>query len=351
MLIQMTTTVVRTAQTGDAEALPVDLARALGDPLRWRIVELLSTEQLCVAHLAEELQTAQPLVSHHLKVLRQAGLIEPDRYRYWTYYRLRPGTLVRLAATLGLVARSAPGGTACRRLIPGAEPAAPSPSARPPARPGGAAMPDGHLDPTSRATFARAIEALAEEFRGIYSLETIERFVDESIDRLSGARVVDFIPLFVHRFARERLRALAQAEGVIVKDVPEVLFVCVHNAGRSQMAAALLDHHAKGKVHVRSAGSAPGDRINPAVVAAMAEWGIDLSKEFPKPLTDDFIRAADVVITMGCGDACPIYPGKRYEDWELQDPAGQPVEVARRIRDDIDTRVQQLLGELVPAGA
>jgi arsenate reductase (thioredoxin) len=135
-----------------------------------------------------------------------------------------------------------------------------------------------------------------------------------------------------------------------VRDVPEVLFVCVHNAGRSQMAAALLDHHAKSRVQVRSAGSAPADRVNPAVVAAMGEWGIDLSREFPKPLTDASVRAADVVITMGCGDACPIYPGKRYEDWELQDPAGQPVEVVRRIRDDIDARVQQLLNELL-AGA
>jgi arsenate reductase len=328
----------------------MELARALGDPLRWRIVELLATEQLCVAHLAEELQTAQPLVSHHLKVLRQAGLIEADRYRYWTYYRLRPGALVRLAATLGLLARSSPSGTACRRPVPGADPAPPTP-ARSPARQGGPVLPDGQLDATSRATFTRSIEALHEEFRGIFSLETIERFVDESIGRLSGARVVDFIPLFVHRFARQRLRALAQAEGVIIKDVPEVLFVCVHNAGRSQMAAALLDHHAKGKVHVRSAGSAPADQINPAVAAALDEWGIDLSREFPKPLTDEFVQAADVVITMGCGDACPIYPGKRYLDWELQDPAGQPVEVVRRIRDDIDARVQQLLDELVPAGA
>jgi arsenate reductase (thioredoxin) len=346
-LIQMATTVTTTVPPPSQAAAPVELARALGDPLRWRIVELLATEQLCVAHLAEELDTAQPLVSHHLKVLRQAGLIEPDRYRYWTYYRLRPAALVRLAATLGLVARSAPSGTACRRRISGADPP-PSTPARPPRR-GGPAMPDRQLDPISRATFARSIEALHEEFRGIYSLETIERFVDESIDRLSGARVVDFIPLFVHRFARERLRALAQAQGAIVSDVPEVLFVCVHNAGRSQMAAALLDHHARGKVHVRSAGSDPTDKINPAVMAAMDEWGIDLSKEFPKPLTDEFVRAADVVITMGCGDACPIYPGKRYEDWELQDPAGQPVEVVRRIRDDIDSRVQQLLGELVPA--
>ena len=210
---------------------------------------------------------------------------------------------------------------------------------------------DQPMDPISRQTFARSIEALHEEFRGIFSLETIERYVNESIDRLQGARVVDFIPLFVHRFSREQLRALAQSEGAIIKEVPEVLFVCVHNAGRSQMAAALLDHHAKGRVHVRSAGSDPTDKINPAVMAAMDEWGIDLSQEFPKPLTDEFVKAADAVITMGCGDACPIYPGKRYEDWELQDPAGQPVEIVRRIRDDIDTRVQQLLGELVPAGA
>ena len=130
-------------------------------------------------------------------------------------------------------------------------------------------------------------------------------------------------------------------------DVPEVLFVCVHNAGRSQMATALLDHHAQGKVVVRSAGSDPADRLNPAVVAAMAEVGIDLSRAFPKPLTDASVRAADVVITMGCGDACPIYPGKRYEDWQLQDPAGQPVETVRRIRDQIDARVRQLLADLV----
>jgi arsenate reductase len=134
-----------------------------------------------------------------------------------------------------------------------------------------------------------------------------------------------------------------------VTDTPEVLFVCVHNAGRSQMAAALLDHHADGKVAVRSAGSDPADRLNPAVVAAMAEVGLDLSREFPKPLTDQAVEAADVVITMGCGDACPIYPGKRYEDWPLQDPAGQPVEVVRGIRDQIDRRVRQLFAELVRA--
>jgi arsenate reductase (thioredoxin) len=335
----------------DAPAPELEIARALGDPLRWRIVALLAAEQLCVAHLAEELGAAQPLVSHHLKVLRTAGLVTTDRYRYWTYYRLHPAALRLLATHLDGLTRTAPHGTACRRAVDGQAPT--TGSSRPAMPQGGRPVPshDEPMDPISRQTFARSIEALHEEFRGIYSLETIERFVDESIDRMAGARVVDFIPLFVHRFSRQRLRALAQAEGAIIKAVPEVLFVCVHNAGRSQMAAALLDHHAKGSVHVRSAGSDPGDKINPAVVAAMDEWGIDLSREFPKPLTDEFVRAADVVITMGCGDACPIYPGKRYEDWELQDPAGQPVEVVRRIRDDIDTRVQALLAELLPAGS
>jgi protein-tyrosine-phosphatase len=134
----------------------------------------------------------------------------------------------------------------------------------------------------------------------------------------------------------------------MVPETPEVLFVCVHNAGRSQMAAALLDHHARGRVRVRSAGSAPADRVNPAVVAAMDEIGLDLSKELPKPLADDAARAADVIVTMGCGDACPVYPGTRYLDWELDDPAGKSVEQVRPIRDEIDHRVRQLLAEIVP---
>ena len=129
--------------------------------------------------------------------------------------------------------------------------------------------------------------------------------------------------------------------------VPEVLFVCVHNAGRSQMAAGLLDHHANGRVHARSAGSAPADEINPAAVQAMAEVGIDLSHEYPKPLTDEVVRAADVVITMGCGDACPIYPGKRYEDWEIDDPAGKSLAEVRQIRDHLDARVRRLVAELL----
>ncbi|MGW5718618.1 arsenate reductase ArsC [Amycolatopsis sp. NPDC003865] len=131
-------------------------------------------------------------------------------------------------------------------------------------------------------------------------------------------------------------------------NTPEVLFVCVHNAGRSQMAAALLHHHAAGRVTVRSAGSAPADEINPAVVAVMAEAGIDVSREIPRRLTTDAVEAADVVITMGCGDACPVFPGKRYLDWQLDDPAGLPAERVRPIRDEIDRRVRVLLAELVP---
>jgi arsenate reductase (thioredoxin) len=133
---------------------------------------------------------------------------------------------------------------------------------------------------------------------------------------------------------------------VVEHEIPEVLFVCVHNAGRSQMAAGLLGELAEGRVRIRSAGSEPADRLNPAVVGAMAEVGVDLSKEFPKPLSDEVVRAADVVITMGCGDACPIYPGKRYEDWELEDPEGKDLETVRRIRDEIAERVRVLLGDL-----
>jgi arsenate reductase (thioredoxin) len=135
----------------------------------------------------------------------------------------------------------------------------------------------------------------------------------------------------------------------MVKELPEVLFVCTHNAGRSQMAAALLGYHARGRVRVRSAGSTPAAEVNPAVVEAMAEVGIDISEEFPKPLTDEAVRDADVVITMGCGDACPVYPGKRYLDWELPDPAGKDVQEIRPIRDEIDRRIRTLVNDLAPA--
>jgi arsenate reductase len=204
------------------------------------------------------------------------------------------------------------------------------------------------VDAITRGHLEKGLASLESEFAGVFSPETIERYMAESLEHLQGARFKDFVPLFVHRFARERLRALGQVEGTITKDVPEVLFVCVQNAGRSQMAAALLDRYADGRVHVRSAGSEPADQVNPAVVEAMSELGVDLSKEFPKPMTDEVVRAADAVITMGCGDACPIYPGKRYVDWEVDDPAEADLEGVRRIRNEISQRVRRLLDEVAP---
>lgn len=197
------------------------------------------------------------------------------------------------------------------------------------------------------AQLDRVTRQLAAEFAGLFSRETIARYVDESADLLSrGATVHRFIPAFVEGLARERLRALAQVEGRIGSGAPEVLFVCVHNAGRSQMAAALLNHHARGRAHARSAGNTPAEHLHPTVVSVMRELGLDLSEEFPKPLTDEVVEAADVVVTMGCGDACPIYLGKRYEDWELDDPSGQDLDTVRRIRDEIDQRVQTLIAGL-----
>ena len=202
------------------------------------------------------------------------------------------------------------------------------------------------LDPVTQHHVRQVAKALQDEFAGVFSEETIERYITDSIDLLGERRINVFVPVLAHRFAGERLRALAQAESLMAKSEPEVLFVCVHNAGRSQMAAGLVKLRSEGRVHVRSAGSTPGEEINPAVIEAMGEIGVDMSEEFPKPLTDEVVRAADVVITMGCGDACPIYPGKRYEDWDLEDPAGKDIETVRRIRDEIDARVRRLVAEL-----
>jgi arsenate reductase len=196
----------------------------------------------------------------------------------------------------------------------------------------------------------RAITDLAEEFAGVFSPGTIERYVRETQQQLdASAGRINFARARVDWFARDRLRALAQAEGHLEKLQPEVLFVCVHNAGRSQMAAALTHELSHGAVSVRSAGSMPELDINPTVVEAMSEIGVDMSREFPKPLTDEVVRAADVVVTMGCGDSCPVYPGKHYEDWDVADPAGQSLDFVRGIRDDIAARVRALLGSFTPA--
>ena len=203
------------------------------------------------------------------------------------------------------------------------------------------------VDVITRSHLDKGLVGLKEEFAGVFSEETIERYMAESVGDLPAARVKNFVPLFVHRFARERLRALGQVEGSISKDVPEVLFVCVENAGRSQMAAGLLDKAAGGRVHVRSAGSQPAEQIHPSVVEAMREVGVDISKAFPKPMTDEVVEAADVVITMGCGDACPLYPGKRYEDWEVDDPAQLDLDGVRQVRDEITRRADALLAGLL----
>lgn len=200
----------------------------------------------------------------------------------------------------------------------------------------------------------RAADELAEEFRGIWSRETIDRFVRECHDQLheqSAGGLVNFAGLRAGAFARERLWALAQAEGRTERSRPEVLFVCVRNAGRSQIAAALTHQLSGGSVAVRSAGSAPGEEIHPNVAEAMREIGLDVHREFPKPLTDEVVRAADVVVTMGCGDACPVYPGKRYEDWNVGDPEGRSLDEVRAIRDRIAAHVRSLVGDLRPTTA
>ena len=196
-----------------------------------------------------------------------------------------------------------------------------------------------------------AADRLAGEFRGTFGVETIERFLISSYDQFaSRASVTNFLPLMAERFARQQLHALAKVEGMSRDGKPTVLFLCVHNAGRSQMALGFFQHLAGDAAVGWSGGSEPGDQINPVAVQAMRERGIDIAAEFPKPWTDEIVRAADVVITMGCGDACPFFPGKRYLDWELDDPAGQNLEAVRPIRDDIERRVRHLLDELdIPA--
>ncbi|WP_067852666.1 arsenate reductase ArsC [Nocardia shimofusensis] len=192
-----------------------------------------------------------------------------------------------------------------------------------------------------------AATRLQREFDGIFGVETIERFLHSSYDQFAGrATVVNYLPLLAERFARQRLQALARVEGRAGTGTPTVLFLCTHNAGRSQMALGLFTHLAGEHAVAWSGGSEPGEHINPAVVAAMDEIGIDITGEFPKPWTEEILRAADVVITMGCGDACPLYPGRRYEEWALPDPAELTVEAVRPIRDEIETRVRTLLTEL-----
>ena len=202
------------------------------------------------------------------------------------------------------------------------------------------------LSPEQLRTIRHGAARLHEEFAGVFSEQTIERLLADSLERLRDATITTYVPLLAERFARERLRAAAKTKRLTMTDSPTVLFLCVHNAGRSQMAAGWLRHLAGNRVDVLSGGSAPAGQINPAAVASMREVGIDITDQFPKPWTEETLGAADVVVTMGCGDACPVYPGKRYLDWELDDPAGRPVEDVQPIRDEIERRVRLLMAEL-----
>jgi arsenate reductase (thioredoxin) len=346
---------------------PCALVRALGEPLRWRITELLATEQLCVTQLVDRLGVPQPLVSHHLQVLRRAGLVEAERERHRTYYQVRAGVLATLGLTMQILSGSAQDAVMHRHraLADGQRPASQARSltvGRPPAttNPLHAAHRrvfstsvialqqefSGCLPLESIEHFAHIVQDLHAEFRGVFSFETIQRYIDESIDLLAGAWMIDFVLLSVRAVVHERLRALAQAEGTIVNLVPNVLFICVHNTGRSQIAASLLNHYGAGAVQAYSAGTEPALQVADTAVRAMRELGIDLSTTRPKPLCDELVQAADVVVSMGCGEACPLLPGKRYLDWEVQDPEGKTLQEVRVIRDEIDGRVRGLLDQL-----
>jgi len=192
-----------------------------------------------------------------------------------------------------------------------------------------------------------AATRLSTQFDGVFGQETIERFLHSSFDQFAGkASVSRFLPLLAERFARQRLHALAKVEGLHDDGKPAVLFLCVHNAGRSQMAMGFFTDLAGDRAVAWSGGSEPASSVNPAAVEAMRERGIDISTEYPKPWTDEVVRAADAVISMGCGDACPIFPGKRYEEWVLEDPAGLGIEAVRPVRDEIERRIRALLAEL-----
>lgn len=210
-----------------------------------------------------------------------------------------------------------------------------------------ALRPHRDLSVDQQLALKTAATRLERDFGDSFGVETIERFLHTSYDQFAGrASVPNFLPLLAERFARQRLHALARVEGKISDGKPAVLFLCTHNAGRSQMALGFFTHFAGDDAVAWSGGSEPGDAINPSAVAVMAEVGIDITGEFPKPWTDEIVQAADVVITMGCGDACPIFPGKRYENWDLPDPEGQDVDAVRPIRDDLEERVRRLLAEL-----
>ena len=277
---------------------------ALGDPTRARIVELIRDSadgRALVGDLARQLELRQPTVSHHMGVLLAEGVVcrQPEGRRAW--YSVNPENEQRVAALLGAAA-----GT-----------------------------------PTPGESLDRVVNDLADRFDGVFSRETVRRYVEESRELLE-AHSPSRLASRASAFATLRLEDLARASSPAA-GVPEVLFVCVQNAGRSQLAAGILRQLAGSRVVVRTAGSEPAGDVRDSIVAVLDEIGVHVGGEFPKPLTDEAVRAADFVITMGCGDACPIIPGRTYLDWNVDDPVGKPLTAVREIRDDIEARVRALL--------
>ncbi|MGM1017167.1 MAG: metalloregulator ArsR/SmtB family transcription factor [Actinomycetota bacterium] len=308
----------------DAAASVAATLKALSDPLRLRMLSAIASDprgESCVCDLAELADVSQPTVSHHLKVLKDVDILTSERRGTWVWYRIEPN---RRTAVTALLESFAPASLS--------------------------APWEGKNDEESRRPdFDARITRLADELcTEVPELETstVLAIVRESYTALARtARVTSALVPLTERFARQRLSDLLRDR---TSGVPQVLFVCVANAGRSQLAAALVNQMAGGKVVARSAGSSPADVIHPHVRSILAEIeGGAADERFPKPLTDDAVRAADVVVTMGCGDVCPIIPGVRYDDWAVGDPALASADGVRAIRDDIAGRVRVLVDDLL----
>lgn len=310
-----------------AKSLSV-LLQSLGEPVRLRLLSIVAAcpaGRARVSDLVDAFELSQPTISHHLKVLHEAGLLRRAKEGVSVFYQINPDVLGDLSSLL-------------ENWRGNVEIAVTKPD------PKESNM--STIDPIEQR-YERITEELTYKFDGVFSEESVAKAVVDARAALEGtAKVTAFLPVLVERYAKEQLVAAAQAEGKLAKPVPELLFVCVRNAGRSQLAAALANSISAGKVHVRTAGSQPASEVDPKVIEVLSEMGINLAEAFPKPLSNDVVRAADVIVTMGCGDACPIYPGKRYLDWNVADPATATMDETRAIRDDVQQRVTQLLQEL-----
>ncbi|MFS0699951.1 metalloregulator ArsR/SmtB family transcription factor [Cellulomonas sp. 179-A 4D5 NHS] len=310
----------------EAAAQVAVVLKALAEPLRLRMLSFLTTSptgEACVCDIATVADVSQPTVSHHLRVLKDVGVLVSERRGTWVWYRVAPP--VRGAVTA---------------LLESFAPAALDAARHHPDRPTGE-----HADVDAELT--ALAEDLAEQLPDAGAGEVLHtvRETYTALVRHSGAGAAQLAR--VRRFAEQRLTDVARATTTGPRP-PQVLFVCVANAGRSQLAAALVRHYAGDAVVARSAGSAPAAAVHATVSPLLRELGVDPAEVFPKPLTDDAVRAADVVVTMGCGDTCPVLPGTRYEDWVVGDPGLASAEGAAAIRDAIDTRVRALLADLAP---